>query len=311
MFTHQTAKHQTTKQRPAYSLVELLVVIGIILGVMGMVMAIYPSYNQREEMYKSADIVRNSLMQARQWAIRDKAITGIQFGTLDGKPGVSLTFVQSPPLIYGSVTNLKIEPISTSIDLYLTQFDQGSGTWIPPSTFRPSLKAGDHILSDQAALIGGPNMMAPIEPYTETEGTPPKLKLRLPLSNSIAVNGQSFKILRQPAPIPSEPVLDFSKSPGIVVDLSLAVMDSPGMVLFSANGQCMPKNTGIITIKVVQTDPGTPYIKPAQPPRTTQGTSHVALNDLEHQELTRVAINETYIIFDAATGISKVLGGKP
>lgn len=84
MFTHQTAKHQTTKQRPAYSLVELLVVIGIILGVMGMVMAIYPSYNQREEMYKSADIIRNSLMRARQWAIRDKAITGIEFNTLPG-----------------------------------------------------------------------------------------------------------------------------------------------------------------------------------------------------------------------------------
>ena len=292
MFTHQIAKHQTTNPRPAYSLVELLVVIGIILGVMGMVMAIYPSYNQREEMYKSADIVRNSLMRARQWAIRDKAITGIEFGTLLGKPGVSLTFVQSPPILGSGDTQLKIQAGGSNTELLLSK----SNTF---PIFNPLITIDDYIISDNVAQINQFDLSTGM------------LTLSNPITNATQWNGQSFKILRKPATIPSEPVLDFSKSPGIVVDLYEAFTDPKGQVLFSANGQCMPKNTGIITIKVVQTDPGTPYIKPAQPPRTTQGTSHVALNDLEHQELTRVAINETYIIFDAATGISKVLGGKP
>ena len=294
MFTHQIAKHQTTKQRPAYSLVELLVVIGIILGVMGMVMAIYPSYNQREEMYKSADIVRNSLMRARQWAIRDKAITGIEFGTLLGKPGVSLTFVQSPPILGSGDTQLKIQAGGSNTELLLSK----SNTF---PIFNPLITIDDYIISDNVAQI------------TLKSDEPNYIKLTLsnPITNATQWNGQSFKILRKPATIPSEPVLDFSKSPGIVVDLYEAFTDPKGQVLFSANGQCMPKNTGIITIKVVQTDPGTPYIKPAQPPLPTQGTSNVVLTEVEHAALANVAINETYIIFDAATGISKVLGGKP
>ena len=302
MFTHQTAKHQTTKQRPAYSLVELLVVIGIILGVMGMVMAIYPSYNQREEMYKSADIIRNSLMRARQWAIRDKAITGIEFNTLPGNLGVSLTFVQSPPLIYGSVTNLKIEACTTpngTPDLYLTKYDQGTGNWIVPN-FAPAVASGDYIISDKASLIGGPNGMAPIEPFIE--GTPSKL--RLPLSNAILLNGQSFKILRKPTAIPNEPVLKFDRSPGIVVDLSLAATGGSKTILFNANGQGIPKNAGILTVKVVQTDPGTPYIKPVP----NSGNSNVVLTLVESADLANLAINETYINLEAATGVTKVLG---
>ena len=280
--------------RPAYSLVELLVVIGIILGVMGMVMAIYPSYNQREEMYKSADIVRNSLMRARQWAIRDKAITGIEFGTLLGKPGVSLTFVQSPPILGSGDTQLKIQAGGSNTELLLSK----SNTF---PIFNPLITIDDYIISDNVAQI------------TLKSDEPNYIKLTLsnPITNATQWNGQSFKILRKPATIPSEPVLDFSKSPGIVVDLYEAFTDPKGQVLFSANGQCMPKNTGIITIKVVQTDPGTPYIKPAQPPLPTQGTSNVVLTEVEHAALANVAINETYIIFDAATGISKVLGGKP
>ena len=280
--------------RPAYSLVELLVVIGIILGVLGMVMAIYPSYNQREEMYKSADIVRNSLMRARQWAIRDKAITGIEFGTLLGKPGVSLTFVQSPPILGSGDTQLKIQAGGSNTELLLSK----SNTF---PIFNPLITIDDYIISDNVAQI------------TLKSDEPNYIKLTLsnPITNATQWNGQSFKILRKPATIPSEPVLDFSKSPGIVVDLYEAFTDPKGQVLFSANGQCMPKNTGIITIKVVQTDPGTPYIKPAQPPLPTQGTSNVVLTEVEHAALANVAINETYIIFDAATGISKVLGGKP
>ena len=286
--------------RPAYSLVELLVVIGIILGVMGMVMAIYPSYNQREEMYKSADIVRNSLMQARQWAIRDKAITGIEFGTLLGKPGVSLTFVQSPPILGSGDTQLKIQAGGSNTELLLSK----SNTF---PIFNPLITIDDYIISDNVAQI------------TLKSDEPNYIKLTLsnPITNATQWNGQSFKILRKPATIPSEPVLDFSKSPGIVVDLynkagGIVVGPDPltgpnGTLLFNANGQCMPKNTGIITIKVVQTDPGTPYIKPAP----DAANSNVVLTLVEHAALANVAINETYIIFDAATGISKVLGGKP
>ncbi len=294
------ANQQTTNHRPAYSLVELLVVLGIILGVMGMVMAIYPSYNQREEMYKSADIIRNSLMRARQWAIRDKAVTGIEFNTLPGNLGVSLTFVQSPPLIFGSVTNLKIEecpnPIGTP-DLYLTKYDQGSGTWIVP-TFTPAIASLDYIISDKASLIGGPNMLAPIEPYTESN------KLRLPLSHTINLNGQSFKIMRKPTAIPNEPVLKFDRSPGIVVDLSMASTGGSRSILFNANGQGIPKNAGILTVKVVQTDPGAPYIKPAP----DSATSNVVLTLIDSAALSNLAINETYINLEAATGVTKVLG---
>ncbi len=293
--------HQkNSKYRPAYSLVELLVVIGIILGVMGMVMAIYPSYNQREEMYKSADILRNSLMRARQWAIRDKAITGIEFNTLPGNLGVSLTFVQSPPLIYGSVTNLKIEACTTpnnTPDLYLTKYDQGTGNWIAP-TFTPAVASGDYIISDKAAYIGGTNMAAPIEPFQESS------KLRLPLSGAILLNGQSFKILRKPTAIPNEPVLKWDRSPGIVVDLSLAATGGSKTILFNANGQGIPKNSGNLTVKVVQTDPGTPYIKPAP----DSGNSNIVLTTGESQALANLAINETYINLEAATGVTRVLG---
>ncbi len=301
-----TANHN--KSRSAYSLVELLVVLGIILGVMGMVVAIYPSYSQREDMFKAGDIVRNSLMRARQWAIRDKAVTGIRFDTIPGNLGASLTFVQSPPTLYGSgsVTNLKLEactnPMGTQ-DVYLSKFDQNSGNWIVP-TFNPAIRAGDYIVSDKPALIGPPdNSGVTTDPYSE--GTP--AKLRLPLSNSISTNGQSFRILRKPTDIPNEPIIDFSKSIGIVFDLSLATPNiqkgstatdpDKGVLLFTAMGQSSPKNSGIITIKVVQTDPATPYTK-----------GNIVLTAADSATLAGLAINETYINIDAATGVSKVLG---
>jgi type II secretory pathway pseudopilin PulG len=294
------------ESRPGYSLVELMVVLGIILGVMGMVIAIYPSYSQREDMFKAGDIVRNSLMRARHWAIRDKAITGIRFDSLPGNLGASLTFVQSPPTLYGSVTNLKMESCTSpmgTVDVYLTKFDQNSGNWIVP-TFNPAIKAGDYIVSDKPALIGPPDGTgATTDPFSE--GTP--AKLRLPLSNSITNNGQTFRILRKPTDIPNEPVIDFSKSIGIVIDLSLAAPNiqkgssatdpDKGVLLFTALGQANPKNSGIITIKVVQTDPSTPYTK-----------GNIVLNAADSVTLAGLAINETYINIDAATGVSKVLG---
>lgn len=217
---------------------------------------------------------------------------------------MSLTFVQSPPLIYGSVTNLKIEAVSnatppTTPDLYLTKYDQGTGNWDVP-TFTPAIASGDYIISDKASLIGGPDVMHPIEP--DTKDTPKKL--RLPLSNSIPLNGQSFKILRKPTAIPNEPVLKFDRSPGIVVDLYLASTGGSRTVLFNANGQSIPKNVGILTIKVVQTDPGTPYIKPAP----DAANSNVVLTRVESDSLANVAINETYINLEASTGVTKVLG---
>lgn len=264
---------QSQTKRSAYTLIELMVVLGIVLGVMGLVVAFYPNYSQREDLYRSGDILRNTLMRARAWAQRDKVTTGISFGSSGGNLGATLTFTQAPPVIYGTsdtTTASGTNPLTIN-------FRSAN-----PSSFSPAIGSGDFIFSEsgqEALLING----AP---------TISGSSVSFPLANAPTTPVKNFQIIRQPSPMPAEPVITLSPS----VFLDLTDLGS-SQILFNGKGQCMTRNTGIINLRVIQTDNGSPIESNAS-----------AIASIRDKIDTNYNINDLTIRIDASTGVSKVLG---
>lgn len=268
-------------RRSGYTLIELLVALAIILGVMSLVVAIYPNYSQREDLYRSTDILRNAIMRARQWALRDKAITGIQIETSPGNFGATIKMVQSPPKIYGTVTSLKIELATNGVNL--KKFV--GNTWTAPTPFDPDLNQGDYLyLSGHGGFFisavptkGLNEWFLPIYNFSDLPNPLPR----------------SFEIIRNPSPLKGEPIITLS--PTVFIDLSGATTN--GMILFNDKGQSMPQNVGFLKIRIAQTDSGSPL-----------PSNHTMDLTTADNVIGNYAINETTIKIDASTGISKVLG---
>lgn len=264
---------QYKTKRSAYTLIELMVVLAIVLGVMGLVVAFYPNYSQREDLYRSSDMLRNTLMRARAWAQRDKVTTGISFGSSSGNLGATLTFIQSPPIIYGTsdtATTAGSNPLTIS---FLSA---------NPGSFSPPIGPGDFIFSEsgqEALLING----AP----TISGNT-----VSFPLGNSPTTSVQNFQIIRQASPMPAEPVIILS--PSIFLDLTDI---GSSQILFNGKGQCLTRNTGIINLRVIQTDNGSPIETNASP-----------ITSIRDKIDSKYNINEMTIRIDASTGVTKVLG---
>jgi len=262
-----------TKKRSAYTLIELMVVLAIVLGVMGLVVAFYPNYSQREDLYRSGDMLRNTLMRARSWAQRDKVTTGITFGSSGGNLGATLTFTQAPPIIYGTFPETAEFPSFNPLKIKFV-----SAT---PTSFNPPISQGDFIydsVASEAHFINSPPTVSGNE-------------VTIPLANPVSSISR-FQIIRQPSPMPGEPVITLSPS----VFLDLTDLGS-NQILFNGKGQCMTRNTGIINLRVIQTDNGSPI------------ESNASATALIRDKIdTDYNINDLTIRIDASTGVSKVLG---
>jgi prepilin-type N-terminal cleavage/methylation domain-containing protein len=85
-------------KRRAFTLVELLVAVGIIAMLLGLVAMSFPRFNEREQLTRAVDKLRTGLLTARLWAKRDQVVSGIKFLKDPNGMYYGYQFVQQPVL---------------------------------------------------------------------------------------------------------------------------------------------------------------------------------------------------------------------
>src|SRR4051794_15354659 len=89
-------EQKRTGRRPGFTLVELLVVLGVILVLMTLVVAFVPRTMEQQRVTRAASQLQGWLSLAKQWALRDRAPRGIRF-TFDATNRITtLNYVEQP-----------------------------------------------------------------------------------------------------------------------------------------------------------------------------------------------------------------------
>jgi type II secretory pathway pseudopilin PulG len=92
--------------RPAFTLVELIVVIGIVLALAALIVLIFPRLQDSQRVAKGADILQGQLFLAKQMALRDQVPRGVRLFGSNGQY-TSLQLIEQPlPYSVGQVTGL-------------------------------------------------------------------------------------------------------------------------------------------------------------------------------------------------------------
>jgi prepilin-type N-terminal cleavage/methylation domain-containing protein len=118
--------------RPAFTLVELIVVIAIIAGLAALTVLIFPRLQESQRVAKGADVVQGQLFLAKQMALRDQLPRGVRL-------------IQDST---GYVTSLQI------IEQPLPYTGQGVtvNTTVPSATFSTAIPAGAVLPGDYLDL---------------------------------------------------------------------------------------------------------------------------------------------------------------
>src|SRR5436309_2213860 len=98
-----------SRPRAGFTLVELLVAIGLLLILMTLAVLIIPSINNAQQSTQAGTQLQQWLEIAKQSAMRDRAPRGIRLlrgqGGLNPQQVTDLEFLEQPPDLYlGSVT---------------------------------------------------------------------------------------------------------------------------------------------------------------------------------------------------------------
>ncbi len=247
--------------RKGYSLVELLAVGGIIITVMAMIMAVYPSYSNRENLFRAADQIRNTLARARQWAIRDSAPTGVKFELMgSSQPGIKMSIVQGQAILTGNST-FKFIPLVGNANF------TGTNVTIQSNIVNPDLKFKDpfgnpvyvsskgRVLKVADAVPVGPNQATII--FTEPHGF-------------FGSELMDFQVIRPEIILSGEPVIElFPNKATILLQIDNTLISPPTLpalplplnralnqtIVFQPSGQVKGRSSGTIQFRVTQTEP--------------------------------------------------------
>src|SRR5947209_1316409 len=96
------AKHNAEGRRGGFTLVELLVVMGLLVVLASLAVMILPSISSDNRTSQGATQLQQWLEIAKQRAMRDKAPRGLRFlpGTVNPRYVTDLEYVEQPPDFY-------------------------------------------------------------------------------------------------------------------------------------------------------------------------------------------------------------------
>jgi prepilin-type N-terminal cleavage/methylation domain-containing protein len=226
-----TTRRTPTSPRHGLTLVELLVVIGIIAGLAALLVVVFPRLQDSQRASKGADIVQGQLFIAKQMALRDQLPRGVRLISTGAQPGFfdQLQLIEQPPAYSTGV--IPTSQIITTATSTWPQ-DPNTGWFIVPFGKDPitgaladfsggTVKAGDYL--DLGAAIDSYTVTTPPVPgamhlIMKVQVTPPQVWVLT--QPQVAYTGSPFpayyRIIRSPRALTGEAPVALPN--GIVVD---------------------------------------------------------------------------------------------
>jgi prepilin-type N-terminal cleavage/methylation domain-containing protein len=133
--------------RPAFTLVELVVVIGIVLVLAALTIMIFPRLQDSTRVAKGADVVQGQVFLAKQLALRDGLPRGVRL-IQDPSDNLvhSLQIIEQPmPYLTGQVTGISAFPPPPGQTSWLVQFGQDPKTGVWPDFSNGVVQGGDYL----------------------------------------------------------------------------------------------------------------------------------------------------------------------
>jgi prepilin-type N-terminal cleavage/methylation domain-containing protein len=229
-------------RRPGFTLIEMLVVILIIMLLAALVVAFMPGVSTRQQSERAGMLLRTSLNQMRQNALRDGRASGLRLipnstAASGGTICTSPQFIQKPDDFGGGI--MQAAGFSTSA---LCQNANGVGS----VTLQGNIDlSGSPILPGDTIDVAGSG-----EPHTISAVNGAALTLASPFLNLSPINPNAqaaqlttsqYRIMRAPRVMIGEPPIMLPQDIGI--DLSLGGVFASGTL--SAGGQPTPFTAGL------------------------------------------------------------------
>jgi len=202
-------------KRTGFTLVEMLVVLGIILMLSVLTVLFMPRIQEQQRVSQGADLLQGWLLMAKQRALCDRVPTGIRLLTNPTDPYVrDLQYIQKPDdYAQGNVTGV-----------------QGNVVAFKGADFSTSVQQGDYLLFRGEGI-----------PYMISSPPVGSLSLQL-LDQPPQVTPCSYRILRQPRPLAGEQPLQLPQDVAIDPAKTLP-MPMLQDILFSPSGRVVGKGT--------------------------------------------------------------------
>jgi prepilin-type N-terminal cleavage/methylation domain-containing protein len=227
-----TPHRQHSRRRPAFTLVELLVVVTIILVLAGIAVLFVPSLADKQRASEGASQLQGWLLIAKQKALRDQGPRGIRLNPNMGKlpqyPAhyvTDLQYIEQPPDFTGGLITA-IDPMSKTVTFTGVDFTGGFGD----PTLAP-VQAGDYL-----EIKGGGSV------YQITQVPSPTSLTLFSTPAAVSTPTWQYRIIRQARILAGEDELQMPQN--VAIDLKLSRAGSqvnvfsgqPIDILFSPSG---------------------------------------------------------------------------
>lgn len=239
----------TQHRRTAFTLVELLVVLAIIVGLLGLVAAVAPRFGERQRPSQGAGQLQSWLNLAKSRALRDQRPRGIRLNPIfNVNPAASyiteVQFIELPEVFTGGRLWIPYNTGATA-DRFTYVLLQGVELPTQSTAVNAAVIPGDILKVDEPAC--DPRRIREVTPINndprfpgetvylltldaeliEYPLNPPSQPVGVPQTRAYPQTPppptEAYRILRSARPMPGEPVLTFPKDVGIDISRGAAV----------------------------------------------------------------------------------------
>jgi Tfp pilus assembly protein FimT len=234
--------------RAAFTLVELLVVIALIMILAGLAAAFLPAIGESARAAQGGTMLQQWILTAKQKALRDQVPCGLRLlpGATNGTQVTTCQFIEQPddfPLVSGST----VKTVGTNL-----------------SQVTVSLNLTNEVAANDYLEVLGSGLMHKILTVNGS-GTTTTLTLASPLPFAITTPTQQYRIVRAPRvtgddllQLPSSVIIDLSTNTTYGNPLPTVNSDGSYDILFAPSGEVISPGTTTANINLWVCDTFTP-----------------------------------------------------